>query len=70
MKTRPGDYDVEAIRKIVYERTPPVEMRKNLDLVLELKLAGIDFVPIPIFNEEDKRNMISQLYRRLERMFK
>ena len=38
----------------------PVEMRKNLDAVEELRKAGIDFVPIPVKDAVHKTDLIIQ----------
>lgn len=38
----------------------PVEMRKNLDVVEQFKLAGIDFVPMPVKDELHKANLVFQ----------
>ena len=50
------------------ERCGPVEMRKNLMLVDELRRAGIDFVPIPAVDEAHKRRLITQSQSVLESM--
>jgi hypothetical protein len=47
-------------------RASPVEMRKSLVMVDELRKTGILFVPIPVLNTEDKDNLIHALDRRLE----
>ncbi len=42
------------------EKCSPVEMRKNLMAVDELKRAGIDFVPIPVSSAAHKQLLIRQ----------
>lgn len=39
------------------ERVRPVTLRKTLDIVEKMKIAGIGFVPIPYFNEEEGRRL-------------
>jgi len=41
------------------ERCSPVEMRKNLEVVDELRKAGIDFVPIPVRDQDHKNELIA-----------
>lgn len=36
------------------ERCNPVQMRKNLEMVKDLKDSGIDFMPIPVRDEEHR----------------
>ena len=42
------------------EKCSPVEMRKNLEAVEQLKKHGIDFVPIPVIDDEHKKELIEQ----------
>lgn len=47
-------------------RCNPVEMRKALVLVDALKMAGIEFVPVPVFNEKQKQELGALCSLRLE----
>ncbi len=38
----------------------PVEMRKNLEVVEQLRKHGIDFVVIPAKDDEHKKQLIAQ----------
>lgn len=38
----------------------PIAMRRNLDSVEQFKLAGIDFVAIPVKNSTHKNQLIAQ----------
>ena len=40
-----------------------VEMRKNLILVEELKIIGLDFVPIPVIDDDHKKKLLNELDR-------
>ena len=44
----------------------PSEVRKSLEIVQSLKTAGIDFVPIPVLDENDKSQLTARLMNRLE----
>lgn len=37
----------------------PVEMRKNLEIVNALSSAGMDFVAIPVIDNEHKQQLLS-----------
>ena len=39
-------------------RCDPVEMNKNLKVVDQYRRAGIDFVAVPVKNEDHKNEMI------------
>ena len=52
------------------ERATPVQIRKSLELVEQLKRAGIRFVPIPVFDDEDWKDMIEKLKLRIDRIEK
>ena len=41
------------------KKCDPMEMRKNLEVVEVLKNAGIDFVPIPVKNQEHKEELVA-----------
>ncbi len=48
------------------ERCSPLEMRKNLSTVYNFEKAGIDFVAMPVLNEEDKKVLTAELLARLD----
>lgn len=50
------------------KRCNPIEMRKNLEIVKNFKLNGIDFVAIPVINEEDKQNFIAVMNEQLDKL--
>ena len=52
------------------KRASPVELRKAKYLVKEFVRAGIDFVPIPVVDQDDKNELAMDLQRRLERIEK
>jgi hypothetical protein len=43
----------------------PVEMRVNLELVEEMRKVGMDFVPVPVFGEADKKHYIALMREKL-----
>ena len=51
-------------------RTSPVELRKAKYLVEGFVRAGIDFVPIPVFDQDDKNELAMDLQRRPEQIEK
>ena len=51
-------------------RANPVELRKALELAHAFVLAGIDFVPIPVVDQDDKNELAMDLQRRLEQIEK
>ena len=46
-------------------RASVVELRKSLVMVDELKSIGIDFVPVPVMNKEDKAYLVGLVQQRL-----
>jgi hypothetical protein len=46
----------------------PVQMRKALELVEVLKSAGMDFIPVPVLNDEDRARLIAITADRIERI--
>lgn len=50
------------------ERCSPVEMRKNLEIVNQMKLAGIDFVAIPVCNSEEKTQYLEIMQNQLDKI--
>lgn len=47
------------------EKATPVQIRKSLEVVEILKRAGIHFVPIPVLNKGDFKELTTQLLNRL-----
>lgn len=50
------------------ERCSPVEMRKNLEVVEQFRKAGIDFVSIPVRNDDHKKELLIQCDKVFEDM--
>ena len=50
------------------KRADPADLRKAKYLVEEFVRAGIDFVPIPVIDQEDKNELAMDLQRRLEQI--
>lgn len=50
------------------EKASPVQIRQCLQLVEQLKQAGIRFVPIPVFDDEDYYDLMQKLNRRIDRV--
>ncbi len=50
------------------ERCSPVEMRKNLETVDEFRKSGVDFVAIPVKNDDHKKELLIQCYKVFEDM--
>lgn len=46
-------------------RASPVEMRQALESVQAYKAAGILFVAMPVFSEEEKRVRVEEAYVRM-----
>ncbi|EII3607601.1 DUF1382 family protein [Vibrio parahaemolyticus] len=42
-----------------------VTMRKNLELVETLRQAGVDFVPMPVMDKEDKQRLAKEAMERV-----
>ncbi|EML0342166.1 DUF1382 family protein [Vibrio vulnificus] len=42
-----------------------VTMRKNLELVETLRQAGVDFVPMPVMDKEDKQRLAKEAIERV-----
>lgn len=49
-------------------RASPVAMRRALEAVRTYAEHGVLFVPMPVFNEADKADLIRQVDERLEKM--
>ena len=52
------------------KRANAVDLRKAKYLVDEFVRAGIDFVPIPVIDQDDKNELAMDLQRRLEQIEK
>ena len=52
------------------KRADPADIRKAKYLVEEFVRAGIDFVPIPVIDQDDKNELAMDLQRRLEQIEK
>lgn len=50
------------------ERCDPVVMRKALEMVHTMKLAGIEFVPVPVLDNEDRLFLADMVSERLEKI--
>lgn len=50
------------------EKATPVQMRESLEIVELFKKAGIRFIPMPVLNETDLKNLSYHLNKRLETM--
>ena len=46
------------------------DLRKALEITNALMKAGIDFVPIPVIDQDDKNELAMDLQRRLEQIEK
>ncbi len=40
------------------ERCSPIEMRKALTMADAFKQAGVDFVPVPVFSQDQKDELL------------
>lgn len=47
-------------------RASPVQMRKSLEVVDALKRAGVWFVPIPVLDDAEFNERISEMANKLE----
>ena len=50
------------------DRANACELRKAIAASNSLIRCGIDFVPMPVLNDEDKRNLVAQMQERLEKI--
>lgn len=48
------------------DRCSPVEMRKNLEVVEQFKRHGIDFVAVPVRDQQHKNELMAQGQQVLE----
>lgn len=47
-------------------RASPADLRKAMEIAQLLLRAGIDFVPVPVLDQEQKDAAVADLNRRLE----
>lgn len=47
-------------------RVSPVHLRKVMEAVNEMVRFGIDFVPMPAYNDQDRKELADESARRLE----
>jgi len=47
-------------------RSNPAQIRKSLELANQLKIVGIEFIPIPVLNDNDRVQLLSQLNEKLD----
>jgi hypothetical protein len=52
------------------ERATPVQMRDSLQMANALKMSGLRFVPIPVFDDADFSKFSELLLQRLEEIEK
>jgi methionine synthase II (cobalamin-independent) len=48
------------------KRASPINVRKSLEMVELFKNAGIDFIPVPVATEEERKAMIEMAMSKLE----
>lgn len=52
------------------QKQSPVDMRKSLVLVGALKRSGIEFVPVPVLDDEHREKLVKELDASLEELMK
>lgn len=50
------------------EKTTPIEMRKQLEMVDAMKRAGIGFVPMPVLDDADREELMNEMFSRLDKL--
>jgi len=50
------------------ERASPVQLRKALEMANHFVKAGINFVPVPVANEEEQRALLARAITKLNAM--
>lgn len=50
------------------QRATPIQTRQSLQIVEELKKAGMRFVPIPVLDDEDFEKLTTELKKKLEKI--
>jgi len=51
-------------------KATPVQMRVQLEIVDSFKKAGLRFVPMPAFDDDDYDKLVSQMAKRLDKIEK
>lgn len=46
------------------QRASPRDLRIALDLVNHLKMSGIDFVPVPVTSQEQKKELLTMFEKK------
>jgi len=54
--------------KVNTTRCSPMQMRKMLQIVEALKSAGMEFVPVPVLNEDDRDKLLAFTASRLDKL--
>lgn len=54
------EWDRDHKEPVIMNQCSPAEMRKNLEVVEQLRKHGIDFVVIPVKDAEHKKQLIAQ----------
>lgn len=52
------------------QRASPKDLRKSLELVNQLKMSGIDFVPVPVTSQEQKKELLIMFEKALQELEK
>jgi len=48
------------------QKATPVQLRTSMDLALKMQKAGLRFVSIPVFNDDDFSKMMLEVGRRID----
>ena len=56
------------LNRIIMQRCGAVRMRKSLESVDLLKKSGIEFVPIPVMDDDDRAKLLGILMQRVEKI--
>lgn len=60
-----GEYYSDVMRQ---KRANSNHMRKSLEAVEAMKEAGLEFVPVPVMNDEDREKLIIIMANRLDKL--
>lgn len=52
------------------QRASPKDLRTALELVHQLKMSGIDFVPVPVTSQEQKKELLIMFEKALQELEK